>query len=128
MTTKQETHSPGPWQFDGQVILDADGGHVASPIGCDVADIDDEPIANAQLIAAAPDLLAACERVMQLAVSVEGDEVFSQVKVAIAKARGETSQPTIPNGKNFGFDIPAGATIDKIVDGYGREIPTKGKA
>ena len=32
------------------------------------------------------ELLQACKRVMQLAVSVEGDEVFDQVKTAIAKA------------------------------------------
>lgn len=47
-----------------------------------------EAQANAKLIAAAPDLLAACERVLQLAVSVGGDEVFAQVRAAVAKAGG----------------------------------------
>lgn len=42
--------------------------------------------ANVRLMAAAPDLLAACERVMQLAVANEGDEVFDQVRAAITRA------------------------------------------
>lgn len=41
---------------------------------------------------AAPDLLAACERVMQLQVAWNSDdEVFTQVRAAIAKAKGGAS-------------------------------------
>lgn len=94
MTT---THTPGPWQFDGQVILDEDGSHVASPIGCDTVDCDDEAIANARLIAAAPDLLAACEAFLGEIDEIDacgqrhgiGAEIIAAVEAAIAKARGK---------------------------------------
>lgn len=42
----------------------------------------------ATLFAAAPDLLNACQRVMQLAVAYEGDEIFKEVRLAIRQAGG----------------------------------------
>lgn len=55
-TENKVTHTPGPWTEDRQFIRDSDGNSVAR--------IDYEQSgyirANAALIAAAPDLLAAC--------------------------------------------------------------------
>jgi co-chaperonin GroES (HSP10) len=45
--------------------------------------------ANARLIAAAPEMLDALERVLQLQISESDDEIFAEVRAAIAKAKGE---------------------------------------
>lgn len=102
-------HSPGVWA--SRFFPDAKGGsfHISAP-SAEYADgvficsvpasyaigepdygngyyekrADAEP--NALLIAAAPDLLAACKRVMQLQVTRNDDEAFAQVRAAIAKA------------------------------------------
>ena len=47
-----------------------------------------ERTANTRLIAAAPDMLAALKRVMQLSASAGSDEIFGEVRAAIAKAEG----------------------------------------
>lgn len=57
-------HTPGPWKWDAR-------GDVSGRLGrdvakCDFGDIEDkylENLANARLIAAAPDLLAALEQI-----------------------------------------------------------------
>lgn len=92
-------HTPGPWALD-------DNGHDIRthedywPIGCAdgnliayVAHTDDVMgEANARLIAAAPDLLAACEALLnearQFFPMVCGDAI-TEAEAAIAKARGE---------------------------------------
>ena len=90
-------HTPGPW---ASVPCQADHGAttviqgVASNI---LARVPAGPraVANAQLIAAAPELLAACERVL---LSIEWgytvdrmteEEQASTLRAALAKARGE---------------------------------------
>jgi hypothetical protein len=89
MTTQ---HTPGPWYIDCQnesaaigyrAIIDGDGYTVCSP----------SPMgqANARLIAAAPDLLAALEVVreyMDHAADQFSYEDIVQIRAAIAKATG----------------------------------------
>lgn len=64
------------------------GGYYSSQI--DPAELLATHAANARLISAVPDMLAALERVMTLQISAGGDEVFADVKAAIAKARGQS--------------------------------------
>lgn len=64
-------HTPGPWKWDeswGAIVVDRpDMQRLICPMwtGCDRArmgrDVVDEDLANARLIAAAPDLLEACK-------------------------------------------------------------------
>ena len=58
MSTK---HTPGPWTYEGEHIYSDGGGHHVAVV---------EPanmsrFADAALIAAAPDLLAACQRTLR---------------------------------------------------------------
>ena len=105
-------HTPGPWRFElrGMIenalggwiatsldILDADGELVAripGPIGDPQGERDH---ADARLIAAAPDMLAACEALV-LADEIGNptdatlilEEALGKARAAIAKARGES--------------------------------------
>ena len=58
-------HTPGPWHTgtdeDGHVVYNESGGFIADA-GLDDGD-EGEEAANARLIAAAPDLLAACQEI-----------------------------------------------------------------
>ena len=78
-------HTPGPW-------------HVAN--GCQIRSAKDqiakawmmrngEGLANANLIAAAPELLAALEMVMRRGRIDDSEEAMNQVAAAITKAKGE---------------------------------------
>lgn len=51
----RQLHTPGPWHVEGQYIHGPDGNRFLAVAG------DGEGIANARLIAAAPELLAALE-------------------------------------------------------------------
>jgi hypothetical protein len=94
------THTPGPWLLDGDKICTRRGNEIAritrygawldvgTPYGLK------NPIgdANARLIAAAPDLLAACE---EMAAQLGGgndytkwEDAKAKLLVAIAKAQG----------------------------------------
>jgi hypothetical protein len=89
-------HTPGPWEYESQdphalgKITSDDGTLVAEVHG----DWDDDHSteANARLIAAAPDLLAACKlAVERLEVcSYQGDEdsFVEEIAAAIARAEG----------------------------------------
>ncbi len=87
MTTK---HTPGPWEVFDTICI----GVMSTPRECDVAHCSghdsgrsrDEELANARLIAAAPDLLTALERILSYDDQVEGAEA---ARAAIAKAKGE---------------------------------------
>lgn len=90
MTTK---HTPGPWVESGEFILGADHTTI-----CQARD-EDAWEANAQLIAAAPELLAALEGLMEHFI---GDRSSRNVvgaaglacdvaRAAIAKAKGGAS-------------------------------------
>ena len=102
MITTQRTHTPGPWEEDVDYYLgNGDRHHVriTAPVldGADIAQVWGENVeateANARLIAAAPELLAACERLKVWDESrgeEEGarliSEAASMARAAIAKA------------------------------------------
>ena len=93
------THTPGPWRVspsvEGMLCIFADVNHrqdgYLDACVCAVSAIMDKTEideANARLIAAAPELLEALERVVAIA---DRDTVeFNAAKAAIAKAKGET--------------------------------------
>lgn len=86
-------HTPGPWAVDeirsvqaitwcGEVCIADVGGN---------AD-EEEQLANARLIAAAPDLLAACEAMIAAEKACDilaGDSAITAIRAAIARAKGE---------------------------------------
>ncbi len=82
------THTPGPWQLgapspdvNAAATVRSDGWDVAHCFGTNA-----EP--NARLIAAAPDLLAACQAVIH--ATSDPTRWAQQVIDAIAKAEGDT--------------------------------------
>lgn len=99
-------HTPGPWRIDPDFNRDvqtADGAHeiataeYGKPL-CTDADYSvpqdfDEAIANARLMAAAPDLLAALQMARSLMVTVNNYSTdgasIRVIDSAIAKATGE---------------------------------------
>lgn len=94
-------HTPGPWVcMSGEVYRESAPGVGSYRLAVMDREVQHtrptERDANALLIAAAPDLLAACEKAHALLypaafVSVEGDsdETYLALVTAIAKARGE---------------------------------------
>lgn len=89
-------HTPGPWARStlGFQVLTGDGRHSI----CEARDRrgQEEQVANAQLIAAAPDLLEACEAVDEFFVRhansglVQSEiDFLNKVRAAIAKATAE---------------------------------------
>ena len=92
-------HTPGPWHVNGERSIWAKNDRVAK---MDQADGGGETLANAQLIAAAPELLEACELALEALTvtaeeSVDGSRMAATARVAakrslrtvIAKARGQ---------------------------------------
>ena len=85
----------GPWVVDpdprpcgAYQVLDPD--HLTVCFIATNGKIDDEHVANAELIAAAPDLLAALREVdRHLNGAWPGDQLFTQVRAAIVKAQGQ---------------------------------------
>ena len=80
-------HTPGPWTVHGQWqasvrMPNGEGFHVCS----DPRHASDESKANARLIAAAPDMLAALEEIMDSGCDCDGCIMAGNV---VAKARGE---------------------------------------
>lgn len=85
-------HTPGPWQALGRDILSMHAYPRASgPLVCVVDDNDNSKWpADAALIAAAPDLLAACEVLLDaVARGDHKDKALRTARAAIAKAKGE---------------------------------------
>ena len=89
-------HTPGPWEVEGigQVIVPA-----RPPAWRTLADVygehgdEEQADADAHLIAAAPDLLAACEMALldvRYYATVHGESI-TVLEAAIAKAKGETT-------------------------------------
>jgi hypothetical protein len=87
-------HTPGPWHFGTSSdssfykrnIAGADGYHVALTSSRDVSEVD----ANAQLIAAAPELLAALEEVLAYCSEHGHDWMcMAEARSVILKATGE---------------------------------------
>jgi hypothetical protein len=78
-------HTPGPWKIgaleSGQAAVDgADGSEVTGFVS----------IPDAQLIAAAPDLLSACERLVRCVKHMDEHPAMIAANDAIKKARGAT--------------------------------------
>lgn len=66
-------HTPGPWWFDGREVMTVPLGEIKVCRIHPVSQYDDGS-ANAKLIAAAPDLLDACESVIRLHQLIRYDE------------------------------------------------------
>ena len=95
MATK---HTPGPWYVchhddNSEIVVRQSGGDILANLQCDLYDAENrttEIEANARLIAAAPDLLAAAEAVIKDRDSIRGNPSFATylaLGAAIAKAR-----------------------------------------
>lgn len=81
-------HSPGPWESHGVRIYGDDG--LIGEVGFGLRD-DPEMIANARLIAAAPDLLALCKRwVTESEQGVISDKLVEASHAVIVRAEGAT--------------------------------------
>ncbi len=86
------THTPGPWELRGsRLVTDSQGVLIAENIG---ANYPGTPEANARLIAAAPDLLAACKRMSEALRNAPHETqnayqgILTDIDNAIAKAEG----------------------------------------
>ena len=96
------SHTPGPWFVSMKPDWDEDGWMGVGVYDCDggvFAVVDDEPEtiarpfceADARLIAAAPEMLEALERLVEAAVPqmVEPDLALEFARTVVQKARGE---------------------------------------
>ena len=100
-------HTPGPWKVEPQeygVVITHQGGSMAAAYPEDMLGRKHDALANARLIAAAPDLLAVLERIArpldcgcvpctgqcrsQEALSIIIEEMQDDARDAIAKAKG----------------------------------------
>jgi len=96
-------HTPGPWRFNGDEVVQYINGSLGDPTVCSLvgvggdsyAEDEDEFMANAHLIAAAPDMLYALEDLLATVAAHDGpksiDElgVIGRAMTAIKKAKGE---------------------------------------
>lgn len=97
-------HTPGPWKkvfvINNFEVQNASGKCVADAWSYDIDEDQDQMVANANLIAAAPDLLESLEYLMAI-IAQQGDEryltisltpeYFDAARKAIARAKGESS-------------------------------------
>lgn len=92
-------HTPGPWHTDSMGtdrvwILDSEGNYLAEIVAkdeCGFAAPTDQQLANAHLMAAAPDLLVACIQACNFLSDKEDDlsgVLFELLSHAINKAKG----------------------------------------
>jgi hypothetical protein len=100
MTTKNKTaqHTPGPWTLNGGQIVGPDNAPVMTVPREYMRKLRPHQIvqANIDLVASAPDLLAACEALLEWSTHVwdechpSGDPPsLNAARAAIAKARGK---------------------------------------
>jgi hypothetical protein len=94
-------HTPGPWKADdkGKAVFIPLRAHHCEQLGIQVGFVswedDKESLANARLIAAAPELLEALKRIAKIGNQPYGtdyeeiDEAREIARAAIAKAEGE---------------------------------------
>lgn len=89
-------HTPGPWSIDDGQIRNSEGDSLGS-VPCTLGDETDA--ANGRLMAAAPELLEACSRVlaaMEWSVSadrMDNSEIAALMRTAITSAVGEAMTP-----------------------------------
>jgi len=92
MTSSTVGHTPGPWklfQFGGPQIGNANTGEAICTLWGNEKNENDSIHANARLIAAAPDLLAALKRILSAEEDGEGwTRAFIEAHAVIAKATG----------------------------------------
>lgn len=88
------THTRGPWELDGDLgVMDLDivgiSGRIAM-IDCENEDLtDEEVIANARIMRAAPDLLEALEDAVEALTEARYyPSELQRFRAAIAKAKG----------------------------------------
>lgn len=97
-------HTPGPWHIGTgkatQIIYGTDGYAVANAVTYHGRDTESDMVENARLIAAAPELLAALERLSERCAAldqsathdgIENCNAMVAARAAIAKAKGETT-------------------------------------
>ena len=77
-----KTHTPGPWHTEGfgeqSTVCSHDG---LAPLAANLS------AADARLIAAAPELLAACQDMLNVGMSVRAESViWQELRAAVAKA------------------------------------------
>jgi len=89
-----ETHTPAPWKA-GEVLKGDESTLLSDEVWVTPGPGHSGPIAivsgsaNAHIIAAAPELLAACEYVIAMDWhGIGAPHVYEQLRAAIAKARG----------------------------------------
>lgn len=91
-------HTPGPWgilekQNDNRTHI-SNGAHIVCTLGTTRTDGSPNHLANASLISAAPDLLAALRFLLADYISIEGEKLtgspipIAMAREAIAKAEG----------------------------------------
>lgn len=94
------THTPGPWaNVEGAYFINArSAAGVVADIRIAGGRITDEDRANARLIAAAPDLLDMCERLLGFAhhythesALAAGEAMLAEAKALIAQAKGDAT-------------------------------------
>jgi len=89
-------HTPGPFfpDLNGDNTIHTADGFIVATVNPFASSFDNgEHVANQHLLAAAPELLAALERLCRVAsveLGITRPDVIEQAKAAIAKARGET--------------------------------------
>lgn len=93
-------HTPGPWTIEYHSIQDGKGGQKLAKIHNNeipIATVNawtQTQVANAQLIAAAPDLLEACKKMIQAFKNQSGlplglNAPYFRIRKAINKAEGK---------------------------------------
>jgi len=95
---KNETHTPGPWRVDPDDdfrVVDAQDCTISRTDFINLVEEHDWQIANARLIAAAPELLTACRLAGEKLSSVtqpgeSGWDAVSACRDAINKAEGSS--------------------------------------
>ncbi len=90
MKTQNTTHTPGPWTFNGDHVVAGTHTVVADPFASDAL-FGGEGEANANLIAAAPEMLSALEAICDDADedTDSGAAILATARAAIAKAKGQ---------------------------------------
>jgi len=88
-------HTPAPWNdglhYQGQLAIQSDNGRLVALCGAMARNDEQlENLANARLIAAAPDLLACLLDVLDADGDLDAMD-FNRYRAAIAKATGETA-------------------------------------
>ena len=91
MTQDKQQHTPGPWWAK---LSSAAQGILSSETTGETVAVSYHP-RDARLIAAAPDLLEACERLLRIAPDLWGKDaqewprIMDRIESSISKAKGE---------------------------------------